>query len=252
MRGETFLWMLNEIDADLLLEAEAAAAKRPRVWIRAAAAVAAAAALMAGVISARYLLRRPGETPDTTIVTPPDSAGCGGTPSAVPSGLPIVRTGTEHAVDDAAGRAHLVEMLPGLRATLAASGVPTASLTVSAHGYSHLKVTETEAVLAVDFRDYLLWDGDALAAIVTVTGEADGMHVYLAFGGAAFADYAALLHRYAGQELAMLYLGELEAVLTPDGTLLSLPGEDLTARIEALDEADRAALRQPENVYVPE
>ena len=140
------------------------------------------------------------------------------------------------------------ENLPWLQRALSASGVPADALRISERGYSHVAfdnntgaqyfamTTDAGCVggqmpvcaLRQNFRDYPVWNGDELVAIVTLVLENGEIHANPAFGGTWFKDFGDFLNMHKGEKLLFLYFGgQTEFVLTPDGKVRNPQGQEL-------------------------
>ena len=160
---------------------------------------------------------------------------------------------------DKQAKAYFKENLPWLQSALSASGVSADDLRVSERGYGHVffenfansgKQTPVCAIRQ-NFRDYPVWNGDELVAIVTLVKENGKIYATPAFGGAWFRDFGAFLNEHKGEKLLFLYFGgQTEFVLTPDGKVRNPQGMELVP--------DFGSITQPyaffycdEAVYVP-
>ena len=161
---------------------------------------------------------------------------------------------------DKQAKAYFKDNLSWLQSALSASGVPAENLRVSDRGYSHVyfenfansgKRTPPVCAIRQNFRDYPVWNGDELVAIVTLVQENGEIYATPAFGGAWFRDFGAFLNEHKGEKLLFLYFGgQTEFVLTPDGKVRNPQGMELAP--------DFGSIAQPyaffycdEAVYVP-
>ena len=76
-------------------------------------------------------------------------------------------------------------------------------------------------------RDYLVYSGDRLAAILTLAKENGVLRHSLAFGPAGYEEYDEYLNAHKGQELMCLYAGSVEIILAPDGDSIDPLGSDV-------------------------
>ena len=160
---------------------------------------------------------------------------------------------------DKQAKAYFKEDLSWLQSALSASGVSADDLRVSERGYGHVyfenfansgKQTPVCAIRQ-NFRDYPVWNGDELVAIVTLVKENGKIYATPAFGGAWFRDFGVFLNEHKGEKLLFLYFGgQTEFVLTPDGKVRNPQGMELVP--------DFGSITQPyaffycdEAVYVP-
>lgn len=150
---------------------------------------------------------------------------------ALPADRTIVETG--EPITDAEAQAYFAAHRASLASSLAASGVETAGLTVAPRGYCHVSYDGSEGgrlELRRNFRDYLVYSGDRLIAIVTLTKENGEITATPAFGAPWFDAYARLLAQHRGEALVYVYAGYAELILTPDDAVLSPMGTEGAAR----------------------
>lgn len=149
------------------------------------------------------------------------------------SDIPVYTEGKRDAFTAEEGKAYLESARSGLESTLRTCGVRAEGCRIGG-GYTHVGIDGNTAVIRENFRDYLLFTGEKLAAIVIVSKENGVFHESLVFGAPWFDDYRKMLEKHRGEELLYLYLGNTEVVVTPDGTVLSTAGielpEDYTGR----------------------
>ena len=143
-----------------------------------------------------------------------------------------------------------------IRSALTASGVPADSAVYSEKGYCHVKydgnVDKKQAEVRLDFRDYLLWDGDKLIAIVTLTKENGQIDGTPAFGGPGFDAFGAFLREHKGEELLFVYAKFMEIVILPDGTCVNPMGVDLTPyRINEVLDDPYAYFYNENAIFIP-
>ena len=101
---------------------------------------------------------------------------------------------------------------------------------ISERGYRHIKCERTASadneetldltVYSVNqgFRDYLIYNGDTLVSIVTVTKDEDGrMGSSISFGADDYyRSFDKFIKQNAGKETIFLYVGMTEVILTKD------------------------------------
>ncbi len=159
---------------------------------------------------------------------------------------------------DEQAQAYFKENLTWLQSALSASGLPADALHISERGYSHvmfenLNAAPTAPVCALrqNFRDYPVWNGDELVAIVTLALENGELYATPAFGGPWFKDFGIFLNAHKGEKLLFLYFGgQTEFVLTPDGKVRNPQGQELAPDFgEIKNPYD--FFYCPEAVYVP-
>lgn len=184
----------------------------------------------------------------------------GGTQEALPITMEGVQTELgiarrEETLDEATADRYIAENKGQILYSLSMSGVPTdGSVTVSEQGYTHLNLSGGGSwkELATDFRDYLIYNDDRLVAILTLWIMDGEVHASPAFGAPWFDDYNAFLQQHKGEALAFVYVGGMtEAVITPQGDVLSPMGLDLSAQFPDSKKGNYYEyLAYPENTYV--
>lgn len=173
--------------------------------------------------------------------------------------IPVLPENREIAVvgeriTDGEAAAYFAENGAAIKNALSASGVPTDSMRIAEKGYSHVCYTGAQGErleARVNFRDYPVYNGETLTAIVTLYKENGAIYNTPAFGAAWFADYAAFLAAHRGDALVYVYAGSAEIILTPDGGMYSpLSGIVPQYYMEGVD--DPCSLFYcPDAVYVP-
>ena len=173
----------------------------------------------------------PAVLPETTDV--PDGDNFGG-PSGggigtgyfaipvIPFNREIVTTGEKITDEEAA--AYFAERKGSLAQSLSASGVAADNIRISEKGYCHACYYGMEGErleVRENFRDYLVYNGETLIAIVTLYKENGQLFDTPAFGAPWFSDYAAFLRQHRGEDLVYVYAGFAEIILTPDGGMYS-------------------------------
>ena len=111
-----------------------------------------------------------------------------------------------------------------------AEGIAMSDVRISDHGYCHIQYDGTpEKGLEVirNSRDYLVYSGDRLAAILTLAKENGALRHSLEFSSAGYEEYDEYLNVHKGQELIYLYAGSMEIVLAPDGDNINPLGSDI-------------------------
>lgn len=211
MKGADYVLKLNELDADLI---EGAAVRKKKRWNigKMAGLIAACICLLAaGVFGSRALLKRGGEENEA-----------GGTDGKLNVTSEIVLTGTEYELSLSEAVSYLESAKAGIINELTASGVHTGDFHFSPWGVSILRSGNKGNTMAVDWKQFLAYDGEKLIAIIDLCKDGSGVHHYVAFGGPWFESYDAMLKAHAGEELVMIYVGDVQAVVTPDNEVLSI------------------------------
>ena len=170
----------------------------------------------------------------------------------LPQDRTLVTTGERITDEEAA--AYFAERKSSLAQSLAASGVPASDLRFSEKGYCHVCYSGLEGErleVRENFRDYLVYNGGSLIAIVTLYKEDGKLFDTPAFGAAWFSDYNAFLQKHRGEALVYVYAGSAEIVLTPDGGMYSaLAGIVPEYYMEGIADPYRV-FYHPSDVYVP-
>jgi len=148
---------------------------------------------------------------------------------SIPSDKTIVLTGTPITDDDAA--AYFAEKKGYFMALITSSGLPSDNIHFSTQGYGHVRYEgKAGESLTIDqsFRDYLVYNGDELIAIVTLFRGSDYNEIYdtFGYGGEWLPDFSRFLEAHKGEKLLFLYAGHVELVLAPDGSVMNPQGLD--------------------------
>lgn len=166
----------------------------------------------------------------TTTVDPDGLAGEGNGGLNVPLSpvSDILFNGSD--LTDNEGYGYLCENYGSIKSSLSASGVPVSDMKISEHGFRHIKCENktsadyeetldlTEYSVNQGFRDYLIYNGEALVSIVTVTKDEDG-HIgsSISFGADDYyRSFDKFIKQNAGKEIIFLYVGNIEVLLTED------------------------------------
>lgn len=149
-----------------------------------------------------------------------DMNECGGEGTIATNGVCISLSGTDYWLSNEEGYAFLQENYIGIKNSLVASGVNAENMIICKNGYGHLQ-TDSNTV-AVNWRDYLIYNDGVLISIVTVSKDADGLWYGIAFGGTWYAQYNEFLEQHRGEELVYLYIGSTEAIVTPNNKIYRL------------------------------
>ncbi len=183
-----------------------------------------------------------------TTVTPDDGQGgiyregafSGGAmipaPPRVTGAKPGVKA-TGEKISDKEALEYLELNKVSIASSLSASGVPADNITFSEKGYSHVSYDGTEGKqleVRENFRDYLVYSGGKLIAIMTVTKENGALSGTPAFGGPWFDDYDKFLRNHKGEKLLYVYAGYMEIIITPDNLCYNPQGKDVTDYLEGV------------------
>lgn len=164
-----------------------------------------------------------------------------------------VKTTGEKLTDEEA-KAYFEKNGGHIVSSLSASGVPADNIRISDTGYGHLSYdgsTMDYVELRQNFRDYPVFNGDELVAIVTLYKSDGEIFDSPAFGAPWFGEYNNILKRHSGEKLVYLYAGQFtEIIIAPDNTCYNPLGTDVSAYFEGLDDPYGYFLNDGA-VYVP-
>ena len=122
--------------------------------------------------------------------------------------------------------------------SLSASGVAADDIRISEKGYCHINYNgdaDKNLEIRRNFRDYLVYNGEKLVAIVTLTKDNGLLSSTPAFGGTWFDDYNEFLNQHKGQELVYLYAGWMEIIIAPDNTCTNPMGLDISEYLKGIE-----------------
>lgn len=170
---------------------------------------------------------------------------------AFPSGNKIDYVGEK--LTDEEARVYFLENKNSIVSALSSSGVSADRIQIKEKGYSHISYTgkkNENLTVTQNFRDYLVYNGNELIAIITLVKENGKIYDTPSFGGAWYSDFNKLLNSHKGEELVFVYVNQVEIVVAPDGTYKSPLGIDSSGYFDGIENVyDR--LYCPEAVYVP-
>lgn len=170
---------------------------------------------------------------------------------ALPQNREIVTTGEKITDEEAA--AYFAEHRAFVISALSSSGVAADNVKISDQGYSHVSYNGTQGerlTVRENFRDYLVYNGDALVAIITLYKENGTLYDTPMFGAAWFDAYNAFLREYKGEALVYIYAGQAEIILTPQGSMYAPLGYDPTRYMDGIEDPYHL-FYHPGNVFVP-
>ena len=179
-----------------------------------------------------------------------NSTKAGGTNGKINIVKEIIILEDEYRIDDNEAIAYLEEVKGSIVSSLNTSGVNVSELEIKEKGYSHVRTGDDGNTVAVNWRDYLAYDGEKLVAIIQVTKDKTGFKHYIMFGGEWFSRYELLLEQYKGVELAYIYIGDVDAFITPDNKVVSLIETDISSVLEE-NRQYYVYFITPYNVYTP-
>ena len=185
-----------------------------------------------------------------TLFNDQNSSHAGGLNGKINTTDTITITGSEYAISDSEAALYLNSVKNGVINTLNACGIDISQIEIKEKGYSHIRTGDDGNSIAVNWRDYLAYNGEELVAIIQVTKDENGMRHFLMFGADWFSRYTEQLNQHKGTALVYVYLGDVEAFITPDEQVIPLIETDVSS---ALDESTRYYdyFKTKYNVYVP-
>ena len=125
-----------------------------------------------------------------------------------------------------------------ITSSLSASGIAADDIRISDTGYCHISYNggaDKNLEIRRNFRDYLVYNGERLVAIVTLTKDNGLLSSTPAFGGTWFDDYSEFLNQHKGQELVYLYAGWMEIIIAPDNTCTNPMGQDISGYLDGIE-----------------
>ena len=140
---------------------------------------------------------------------------------------------TGEKITEEEARRYFEENSASLIASLSANGVSTNEIKISDRGYSH--VNRDDNAVSQNFRDYLVYCGDRLTAIITLAKDNGAISATPAFGAHWFDNYDAFLKEHTGEKLLYLYAGFVEIVIAPDNTCSNPMGLDVSEYLKGID-----------------
>lgn len=253
MKSDKIQGAIGKIDMDLIETADQKqpTAKRRQIW-QSVGLAAACLALVVMAVSVPKLLNRSGDTPNPSVSNTEGLNEAGGTDGKINLQAEIKRTGEDCILTVEEANAFMNERLPAYREELKASGLVFHDLRFAPDGYSHVRTGDSGNELIMNARDFLLYDGDELVAIVNVIKEPDRISGGVAFGGPWYSEYQAFLEAHKGEALVYLYVGDVDAILTPDGQIFTATGTEISDSIVQEEQARYYEFfRFAENTYTP-
>lgn len=253
MKSDKIQSAIGKIDVDLIETADQKqpAAKRTQIW-RSVGLAAACLALVVMAVSVPKLLNRSVDTPNPPVSDVGEPNEAGGTDGKINLTAAIKRTGADCTLTVEEANAFMNERLPAYREELRASGLVFDDLHFAPNGYSHVRTGDSGNELILNARDFLLYDGDKLVATVTVIKEPDRISGGVSFGGPWYPEYQAFLEAHKGEALVYLYVGDVDAILTPDGQIFTATETDISDSIVQEEQARYYEFfRFEENTYTP-
>ncbi len=160
---------------------------------------------------------------------------------------------TGEEITDSEAQQYFSENREHFTRSLASSGVNADNLRFAQKGYCHASYNgSVKGEVRRNFRDYIIYNGEEIAAIVTLVKENGVITDSIAFGAPWFAEYNARLNEHRGEELVFVYASWAEIVIAPDGSYFSPAGTDVYAFFHGNGAAAYEKCKFAENVYIPE
>ncbi len=174
---------------------------------------------------------------------------------ALPEDRTIVTVGER--ITDSEAQKYFAQNRPSIVSGFSKSGVGADNIRISDKGYCHVSYTGTKGeklTVKENYRDYLVYNGENLVAIITLVKENGQISSTLMFGAAWFSDYGKFLNSHKGEELVFVYSGATELVITPDNTvyapLLSPNGYNASIYVQGAENPYKTFYHSAD-IYVP-
>ncbi|MBQ7638855.1 MAG: hypothetical protein IJS90_08145 [Clostridia bacterium] len=153
---------------------------------------------------------------------------------------------------DEEAAAYFTENRQSVIVSLSSSGVDVSDVKIMEKGYGHLSISAAGGLeYKVNFRDYLVYAGPSLVAIVTLVKENGNISSTLSFGAPWFSLYNDFLQAHKGQELVYVYCDSMEYVITPDNRIVNPMGYEIVPEFFTQEIDYHSLLNEKVNVYVP-
>lgn len=134
-------------------------------------------------------------------------------------------------ITDEEATAYFSENRVSIVSAFSASGVPADNIKISEHGYCHISYDGTEGKgleVIQNFRDFLVYNGNRLAAIITLTKENGVISNTSSFGAPWFDNYNEYLKEHTGQKLIYVYASNMEIIIAPDESYVNPMGYEVS------------------------
>ena len=155
---------------------------------------------------------------------------------ALPFDKEIKLTGDE--ITDSEACEYFDKHKDSIVSSLSASGVTSENIKISEKGYCHVTYDGTEGKsfeVRQNYRDYLMFSGEELIAIITLFKEDGVIYNTPSFGAAWFKNYNEYLNAHKGEELVFAYAGWFEIIIAPDNTYMNPMGLDVSPYSEGVE-----------------
>lgn len=174
---------------------------------------------------------------------------------ALPKDRTIVTAGEK--ITDSEAQKYFAQNRESILSSFSESGVSADDLRISEKGYCHVSYTGKggeKLTVKENFRDYLVYNGENLVAIITLVKENGKISSTPMFGASWISDYGKFLNSHKGEELVFVYSGTTELVITPDNTvyapLLSPNGYDASIYFKGVEDPYETFYHSSD-IYVP-
>ncbi len=250
MKAENFSDALSKIDDKYIKESATYTSKkksRPHLkW------GSLAACLSAFVIATAIILLMITSRSEEPTVVPDKNEGrdeAGGINGKINICENIVISGEEDVLSDTEASSYLEARKESIESDLVACGVKFKELQIAQKGYSHVRTGKDGNTMAVNWRDHLAYDGEKIIATIAVVKENGKINHHIAWGSD-YSYYEKKLEEYKGKELVYLYIGDVDAFITPDNKIFTLSNIDISMALDDNTEYYEFFKTQY-NVYVP-
>lgn len=145
---------------------------------------------------------------------------------------------TGEAITDKEAEEYFTKNKKSIIGALTSSGVSSNSIKFSDKGYCHVNYNGEEGKsfeIRQNYRDYLVYSGNELIAIITLYKENGEIFNTQSFGAKWFDDYNAYLQSHKGEKLVFAYAGWLEIIIAPDNTYFNPMGYDVSKYLEGVE-----------------
>lgn len=138
---------------------------------------------------------------------------------------------TGEDITDEEAKAYFETNINSIISSLASSETPVDNIRISDKGYSHVYYDGTEGKsfeIRQNYRDYLVYNGDKLIAIITLYKENGEIFNTPSFGAKWFDGYGKYLEEHKGEKLVFVYAKFYEIIIAPDNTYYNPMGLGVT------------------------
>ena len=145
---------------------------------------------------------------------------------------------TGELITDEEAKAYFDENGESIISSLASSGVSADSIRIEEKGYCHVSYDGTEGKcfeIRQNYRDYLVYNGDELAAIITLRKDNGEIYNTPSFGAKWFENYNSYLREHKGEKLVYVYASWFEIIIAPDNTYFNPMGFDVDPYLEGFE-----------------